>query len=376
MLALAIWLISILTVYNLGDAIDDSALDRPSSAWHFLIISGPCLILPLRRIIPTVAVVAGGFAQAVMWATELPDYYLATGLLLYTAAAHGGKRGRRWSWAVGAALSAYTLLGFLVDQVPVYAVAIVVLFSTAATAIGANQAGRQAYVAAVEDRAVDAELSRLAKQERALTEERNRIARELHDVVAHGLSVIVVQAAAAQRILERDTAGANASLQQIEKTGRNALADMRQVLSVVRTDPADSWRPPQGLDNLDELVAKLTGTGLDVSVEGHAEAGTSDLPTTVDLTAFRIVQESLTNVLKHAGPGVKASVRINRSPDSLDLMVTDNGRGSAAEDQGGHGLRGMQERVEVFGGEFFAGPRLGGGFAVRVSLPLDEARTP
>ena len=160
---------------------------------------------------------------------------------------------------------------------------------------------------------------------------------------------------------------------------------MRHVLSVIRTDPHESWRPAPGLAGLGELIDDLADTGLRVSLDerdhgnGRRDDASGDtplrrpLPVTVDLTAYRIVQESLTNVLKHGGRNASASVEIVHTPTSLDLSIVDNGYGAASIDQGGHGLRGMQERVEVFGGDFTAGPRRGGGFAVRVSLPLDNS---
>jgi signal transduction histidine kinase len=149
---------------------------------------------------------------------------------------------------------------------------------------------------------------------------------------------------------------------------------MRQVLSVVRTDPSESWRPAPGLDGLDELVADLALTGLDVTLHRVTGERAAPLPVTVDMTAYRIVQESLTNVLKHGGRGATAQVEVAHGAQSLDLAITDDGRGASADDGGGHGLRGMRERVEVFGGQLIAGPRPGGGFTVEVSLPIDGDR--
>lgn len=382
-LAIVLAAVSIAFILSAGEAVESSDLNQPTEAVQWLILIGPTLPVAFRRIRPSAAVVAGGLLQAVVWLNSFPDYYIATAILIYSAAALGGQRGRRAAWTVAVALTVFTGIGYLTDSAPIYAVAVVGLFGVAAASFGAGVASRAAYTAAVEARAREAERTQLVEQDRALSEERNRIARELHDVVAHGLSVIVVQASAAQRILGRDPDGAKTSLEQIEQVGRTALAEMRQVLNVVRTDPSESWRPAPGLVGLNELVVDLAATGLKVDVEldptvrrGIDAADGGDhpgaLPVTVDMTAYRIVQESLTNVLKHGGPGVQAKVKITRGARSLDLSIADNGRGAAAADRGGHGLQGMRERVDVFGGTFEARPRPGGGFAVHATLPIDN----
>ena len=378
-LAAVLGVVTVAMVLNFESAFDTSVLTAPSGAGDWLLLLGPVLFVSIRRVAPTVAVLGGALAQAVMWLTELPDNYVAMTVLLFSAAADGGRRSRRAAWFAAGALPTFTLLGAATAEVPIYAVLVVALMSVAAVAIGGSMTRREAYLAAVEARAVDAERSRRAERDRALSEERNRIARELHDVVAHGLSVVVVQAGAAQRTLDRDPAATRDALEQIEETGRTALREMRHVLAVIRTDPDESWRPAPGLAGLHELIDDLAKAGLDVTLNEHVaedlaatdvRADLGDLPATVDLTAYRVVQESLTNVLKHGGRNVTANVEVIRTPGSLDLTIVDNGNGAAAADDGGHGLRGMQERVEVFGGDFAAGPRVGGGFAVRVSLPL------
>lgn len=351
--------------------IGGTGIPRPDTPWEWLIVVGAAWMVPFRRVAPGRAVVIGGLLQAIIWSVGFPDSYMAMSVLLYSAAAFGGVRGRRLSWAVGALLTIYTASGVLYSEVPLYVVPIIALSSAAATSLGIITAGRQAYTEATEARARELERSRQSDQDRAIVEERARIARELHDVVAHGLSVIVVQASAAQRVLDRDPAGTASALQQIEQTGRTALNEMRQVLGAIRTEPSESWQPAPGLGSLDELVAEMRSTGLVVSVSEESDELTEVLPATVDLTAYRIIQESLTNVLKHGGRGAQASVEIVRHARSLELKIVDNGRGAGAGDSGGHGLRGMQERVEVFGGTFTAGPKAGGGFVVSVTLPLD-----
>ncbi|MGH1491838.1 MAG: sensor histidine kinase [Acidimicrobiales bacterium] len=356
-----------------GDAVDVTTSEIGGLTWLLLI--GPAWVVGFRRLAPGAALFAGATIQALVWSAGLPNTYLAMTVLLYSAVFYGSVFSRRAAWVAGVLLTAYTGVGVLIDVAPPYALPIVALLSMGSCALATEASGRQASVVAANSRAEALEMSREADRDRALADERARIARELHDVVAHGLSVIVVQAAAARRILEKDPAGTASALEQIEQTGRTALGEMRQVLSVIRTEPAESWQPAPGLHALDELVAELEGTGLKVTIntENVTDDQTDDpgvVPATVDLTAYRIVQESLTNVLKHGGQGATAAVDIKRRPSSLDLQIVDNGRGAAALDAGGHGLQGMQERVEIFGGQFAAGPKPDGGFLVSVSLPI------
>ena len=349
---------------------------RPDSPAAWLLVIGAAWAVPIRRLFPMAALAIGTALQLTVWTIGFPDAFVTMGFLLYSAAAHGRPDRRIWVWLAAVILPLYTGFGVLVADVPAYALPVIGLFAAASVAVGSNIAARQAYAEAAEARALELERSRRADRERALAEERGRIARELHDVVAHGLSVIVVQAAAARRILDRDPDGAATALAQIESTGRNALGEMRQVLSAIRTEPDESWHPTRGLADLDDLVAEFEQTGLAVSV--HQSEPEFDeiepLPATIDVTAYRIVQESLTNVLKHGGDGVAARVEIVREPTVLDLRISDDGRGALAVDGGGHGLQGMQERVEVFGGRFQAGPRLGGGYTVEATLPVDGLR--
>jgi signal transduction histidine kinase len=215
----------------------------------------------------------------------------------------------------------------------------------------------------------------------AASEERRRIAREMHDVVAHSVSVMVVQAGGARRILERDPARAIAAAEQIERTGREALAEMRRLLGVLHTeDDEHAARAPQPtMSAVGSLVARAREAGLPVSFE---ETGARrSLPAGLDLAAFRVVQEGLTNAIKYSGHA-ETSVRVEWSEASLVLEVADRGPGPAARDRvaendpGGHGLVGMRERVRLYGGELETGAREGGGFRIRAKLPLvAEAQT-
>jgi signal transduction histidine kinase len=202
----------------------------------------------------------------------------------------------------------------------------------------------------------------------AVAEERARIARELHDVIAHSVTVMVVQAGAAEEVLKRDPARALEPLRSVQETGRQALVEMTRLVGLLRDDSEEIGLEPQpGLDEVPALVAQVREAGL--PVELRVEGDERPLPPAVELTAYRVVQEALTNALKHAGEA-HAEVSLRYRPDALELEVIDDGPGDADGHSGGHGLAGVRERVTVFDGQFAAGPRPEGGFAVRARLPL------
>ena len=210
-------------------------------------------------------------------------------------------------------------------------------------------------------------LEREEKSRLAAAEERARIARELHDVVAHAISVIVVQAQAAQRVLEGEQASAREALGSIEATGRQALGEMRRALGVIRAGENEAALAPQpSLQSLGLLLEQAREGGLEVELEIEGEPRA--LSPGVDLSAYRIVQEALTNTRKHAGPA-RARVVIRYLPEELELEVTDDGCGPLRRAGGGQGLIGMRERAALLGGVLEAGSRNGRGFAVRVRLP-------
>jgi signal transduction histidine kinase len=202
---------------------------------------------------------------------------------------------------------------------------------------------------------------------RAASDEQARIARELHDVIAHNVSVMVVQAAAANDVFDAHPEQAREALRAIEDTGRSALTELRRLLGVVQTPGEDAYVPQPGLSGLDGLVARVRAAGLPVAL--HVDGPIGDLPTGLDLSAYRIVQEALTNTLKHAEAS-RAEVGIRRTPTSLELEIVDDGVGNGTGESSGRGLIGMQERAGLVGGEVSAGPRAGGGFQVRARLPL------
>jgi signal transduction histidine kinase len=215
---------------------------------------------------------------------------------------------------------------------------------------------------------------RLAERERdlvareAVVEERARIARELHDAIAHSVSMMVVQAGAERRTLDEPDGTTHEVLETIEQIGRSALNEMRRLVGMLRSDSADPLAPQPGLDDLPTLVTQVREAGL--PVELRIEGERRPLPVGIELSAYRIVQEALTNALKHGGDA-RATVDVRYGSDTLELEIVDDGRESPAQVVGGgHGLVGMRERVALYGGRLDAGRRQSGGFGVRVLLPI------
>ncbi|WP_328300114.1 sensor histidine kinase [Streptomyces sp. NBC_00435] len=239
---------------------------------------------------------------------------------------------------------------------------------------------RRAYYAQLVERNQRLEQERAAQAKVAVAAERARIARELHDVVAHNVSVMVVQADGAAYVMDVAPEQAKEALQTISGTGRLALAEMRRLLGVLRTgEPQESedYVPQPDVEQIEVLVEQVRAAGLAVDFE--VEGAPRKLPSGVELTAYRIVQEALTNTRKHGGPDASASVRLVYFDDGLGLLVEDDGRGAAHElyedggaDGAGHGLIGMRERIGMVGGTLDAGPRPGGGFRISALLPLKK----
>jgi signal transduction histidine kinase len=294
-------------------------------------------------------------------------------LALYTVAAH---RERRISIAAALASAAVVLMILIASKEPMEYDAIFAegLLVGAVWFIGDGLRIKRSQVVNLEDRATRLEREREEAAEKAAVEERRVIARELHDVVAHQVSVIVAQSSAAQRVFDDDPDAGRVALHSIEDSGREALVEMRRLLGLLRTDDdrPDVRDPQQGLGDIQTLLSQARTAGLPVrlTVEGVPRP----LPAGLDLSAFRIVQEALTNVLKHAGPTV-ASVLVHYGESSLDLTITDHGRGFYGDmrdpRRSRYGHLGMRERVGLFGGRLQVGPRIEGGYEVTASLPLD-----
>jgi signal transduction histidine kinase len=246
----------------------------------------------------------------------------------------------------------------------------VLVFSLVPWLVGQALRRERQRTARMQELAGQLEAEREQRAREAVSAERGRIARELHDIVAHAISVIAVQADAATRLLRHDPDRAREPLDTVHATARGALAEMRQLVGVLRESEAGADAPlePQpGVADLERLVddAERSGLAIELEIDGERRW----LPPTLDLTAYRIVQEGLTNVRKHAG-AAQAQVRVRYEPDRLDIVVRDNGRPPTASEAGGHGLVGVHERVALLGGQFEAGPGRDGGFILHARLPL------
>jgi len=338
-----------------------------------------------RRRHPLATSVVVGAACMAYGLAPLPDLVtnVAPGGLvaLYSMAAYCS---RRTAAIVGAVTGVVVLAALLPTQAEADFLdyLLVYLLLGSAWMLGDLARTQRAYTAQLEDQAVRLERERELESRRAVAEERARIARELHDVIAHNVSMMVVQAEAGPVVVERDPARAVAAFDSIATTGRQALGEMRRLLGVLREgDQTPVLAPQPGIGQLPELVERVRQAG--VPVELVVEGEPAPLPPGVDLSAYRIVQEALTNTVKHAGPS-RARVRVRYGERHLELEVTDDGHGpgdSNGRSGGGNGrsggqgqgLIGMRERAGLFGGRLEAGPRPGGGFAVLAHLPFDPA---
>jgi signal transduction histidine kinase len=334
------------------------------------------LALVLRRQAPiatlSVVVVAALTQREIFGPQSVNQFpiesFLALLVAFYSAAAYAELRRAAIGSALAGAAIIATDLPYLIagnprqDTVPSW------VFMSTVWLAGWAFRKQRTKSARLEDRAAILEREREERARVAVAEERARIARELHDVVAHSVSVIVVQAQAAQRLIEEEQPDARRALDSIETSGRQALVELRRMLGILRrTGEEPALNPQPGLRQLHALVEQFRESGLPVelSIEGEARP----LPPGVDLSAYRIVQEALTNTLKHAGPA-RARVAVLYRDDEIELELIDDGTGTGQGGGSGHGLIGMRERVALYGGVFECGKRESGGYFVRARLPL------
>jgi signal transduction histidine kinase len=360
LLAALIFVLSVLGA-TFGNGPGGAARAAPGPDTYVLLVLG-CAPLAFRRRRPVTVLVLVGASTAALAALE-PGADLALSLVVasFTAAAHVDReRFQRAVVPIALVAAVASLLLAYPDTNWVE-----VLVGTTFSAGLPMLFGRIAYN---RRRRIVVDRERAAHD--AVTAERSRIARELHDAVAHAMSVMVVQAGAARTVIDRDPEAARAAIARIEETGRDGLNEMRRLIGVL-TDPGTEpdLAPQPGLAQLDALLETVRGAG--VPVEAVTRGQPHPLPPSADLIAYRVVQEALTNVVKHA-PGAHARVLLDWSDDALAIEVADDGRGGDADATGGHGLIGMRERVALHGGSLETGVRPGGGFAVRVRLPLGE----
>lgn len=367
---------------------EDGSVDRD---W-FAYLLGVAMAAPLllRRRYPAAMLYAVSTALLLFYALDYPGFppALVLAVPLYDAT----RAGRLW-WAVPVPVFFLTVGAFVLiahrEMPPLELLAAFLPQATTlavAMLLAALMRSRAAYATEVRHRLDQAERERELEARRLVTEERLRIARDLHDTVGHAIATITVQSAAALRLLDAEPERAREALVSIRGTGKAALAEMRATLGQLRSDgrpgpagPDLRGRGPaerdMGLHRLPELLAAVRAAGL--PVELNSELSGERLPAALDEVVYRIVQESLTNVLRHAGAAARAEVLLRAVPDSLCVEVRDDGVGAGAvgTPSGGRGLTGMRERVEALSGRFEAGPRPGGGFQVRAILPLNAPET-
>jgi signal transduction histidine kinase len=364
----------------------------PMTSGPIVMLWSAALIAPLpwRRVRPgwsALAVFVVAFAHVLAGIHLIFPADASVLVALYSVTVYGP----RWAHkvAIGASLTGALLVavlqasylsgfvgGFDFVSSVVFSTTFMAMTFLAVWAFGLTRRARRETLTALRDRAERLEVESQQQAQLAVAGERARIAREMHDIVAHSLSVIIAQADGGRYAASADPQAAATALTTVAETGRAALADMRRLLGVLRSDDLDDQAAripqPAGRD-IEDLVTEARASGLRISFvrTGTARA----LPPGAGLTVYRVCQESLTNILKHAGPDPSVTLALHWMPDALSVEVTDDGRGAAAAgtDSAGFGLLGMNERAALFGGTVAAGPRPGGGFQVRFHMPLPRA---
>ena len=355
-----------------------------------VVLTAMGLVLYPRRRFPgaVIAVMAALVAALAVMRTSLEGAFIAVLVASYSAAVYGSRRLTRI--LLVAAVAAILGIGisdafgadtWLRARYPIPTILAAAGAWLVGLVVRKQLDARAEHIAALAERAELLAAKQEESERRATLAERLRIARELHDIVAHHLSVVVIQAQGAQRIADKDPARATAAMADVERTGRTALEEMRRLLGLLRTGeaaaamPDGAYVPPLGLADVDDLAERLRRAGLDITVVRRGEA--PEVPEDVGLTVYRIVQEALTNVLKHAGPAavtVELALTHEQGADQLGVTVTDDGRGASAALEAppgaGRGTAGMRERVAVLGGRLSVGPQPGGGFRVHATIPL------
>lgn len=362
-IALGVFGASIVNVATQDDATRVS--DIPVAGFLMLAIGSIALLLR-RSWSPVVLGVA--LAMTMTWtAFDYPGNPVFHILASLYAVGRYFPQGRLSLAALAAALTVVGL-GQATDSEPVPVVIAALVLTTVPWYVGRRIRIR---AAAVRERAEHLEWKRATDAQRVIADARSGIARELHDVVAHNVSVMTVQAGAARLVVADDPERAQEALGAVEDAGRRALDELRHLLGVLRPETATGELGPQpALNQVHELVDQLRKTGMTISLAADVP---SDLPVRVDLFAYRIVQEALTNVLKHGGVDAAAHVRLEEADGHIDIEVTDTGAATSSLPGSGHGIVGMEERAVLLGGTFEAGPRPGGGFRVMAKLPIGGA---
>ncbi len=380
----------LMALIALSELFSDPAVGQPREPD----VTGVALVLigaaslTWRRTAPVTVLTLVVGVSCVFYLRDYASFMAAVGLAgIYAVAAHEGNRRLAWislgiGWSILFVVAYFTVLdgvdGFRWDS------ALGMTTTIGATMLlGMVIRNKEEIFADTKARAERAEADRRAEAERAVTQERLRIAREMHDVVAHGMSLMTVQAAAAREITATRPDDAARLMHSMETTGRDALADMRRMLGVLRNDESSGLHgqsgqmtPQPSLDDLGTIVAHCNdaGTPTELNVSGDRRP----LAPGLELAAFRTVQEALTNVVKHGGDAATASVSLHYGGSELHITISDTGRGAASgltQTGSGHGLIGMRERIELYDGQLTTGPRSGGGYEVTASLPINPTKT-
>ncbi|WP_225801862.1 sensor histidine kinase [Streptomyces sp. NK15101] len=350
-----------------------------------LVVGG--LVVAVRRLWPVLVLVTTAVASLVYYALDLPDGYGWLGLMvaLYTVAAYGDGRRSLTIAGGGTVILAAGWLFASADVQPREALGWVFFrigVAVMSTALGESVRSRRVIAADAEERAELAERTREEEARARVDAERLRIAREVHDTVAHAIAIINVQSGVTAHVLDKRPEQAREALLTIEQTSSRTLQEMRAILGVLRGD-SDEPVPHASLEQIDDLTAEARAAGLDVTLEVNSPS--APLPSAVDSAAYRILQESITNIIRHTGP-TQVTVAVNPGIDHLEIRVTDrggagsrgvparkpsvNGTAAGRRDKPGRGLLGMRERCQLLGGDFNAEPTPGGGFEVMARLPL------
>lgn len=351
-----------------GGSIIDAGASLPFPAWVLLFAGSAALVWRRRRPIVVLAVVVGVY---VVW--HLFGYDGGPSLAILVSMYGVGRYITEFRISLILLIVAavtFVVVGIFDGDSPADLTLAATFIPILPWYVGRRVTGRREYLRLLEERAELLERERAAEIRQALDEERRNIARELHDVVAHRVSLMTVQAGAAQAILDDDPGRAATAMTNVEDAGRAALDELRHLLDVLGPRSGEQPRTPAAsVTDLPKIAEQMEHAGLSVSLEiGEISDG---LPKPVDLSAFRIVQESLTNALRHAGPGATATVQVGVSDGALHIEVADDGVGGSSWTGGsGRGLAGMRERVELLGGTFQAGPVDEGGFRVTADIPL------
>jgi signal transduction histidine kinase len=353
-----------------------ATLQRSPSMLGWLCFGLMFLPLVWRRRTPVVVfwIIFGLLETTRLAGIDLPGSVVALPAAIYAIARY---RPRRHLWPVTVAVEAALVAAWSLDNQPWRSLVSVNAILIATALLGTNISTRRAYLAQLEERAHRLERERDQQAQLATAAERARIAREMHDIVAHNLAVIVALADAAALTATTTPYAAADKMQKVATTGRDALGEMRRMLGLLHSDaaPAASPRDPQpGLDDIDRLVDQVRSAGLKVTLTRQGVPGRWGPG--AGLTVYRIVQEALTNAIKHAGPAASARVQLRYTPTGVDLEITDDGAYQPTSPAGtspanAHGLTGMAERVASYGGHVDAGPLPGSGWRVHAHLPFD-----